>query len=44
MKSSYSDEDLRRVARWLLENSEYYFGLAMEEAETLLMNGEDPTK
>ena len=29
-------ETAEQIARWLLENSEYYFDMALEEAEKIL--------
>lgn len=36
------DEEIKSLARWLLINSQYYFDMAMEEAESLIEKGEDP--
>jgi len=36
------EEKIRELAIWLLENSEYYFERAMEEAEELIEKGENP--
>ena len=36
------EKQVRELAIWLLENSEYYFQQAMEEAEELIAKGENP--
>ena len=34
-------ETVEDIARWLLENSEYYFELALEEAEDIIKEREN---
>jgi hypothetical protein len=41
-KKVSNDEEINSLAQWLLENSEYYFEKAKEEAEELIEKGEDP--
>ena len=36
------DNEINSLAQWLLENSEYYFEIAREEAEELIEKGDDP--
>ena len=36
------DNEINSLAQWLLENSEYYFEIAREEAEELIKKGNDP--
>jgi len=42
LKGLIKEGDINGLAQWLLENSEYYFEKAKEEAEELLAKGEDP--
>lgn len=34
-------ETVEQIARWLLDNSEYYFELALEEAEQIMAEKEN---
>ena len=44
MQELWECETVEQIARWLLDNSEYYFELALEEAEQIMAEKENASR